>query len=402
MNIVKRAAFFAVIVALLWTSIAPTQAQDTVADGATTVFLPMVNSGADLATSAATVDAAGTKLVAKKVISVAQQNAALKFWSRAAVAAAKPLAIPLQAGPATIDEASIALRTPTGPPGFAQAGAADPDADLVASAAYAEDWAAIAEELAALDASLAEPAGSSAVYTSYLVNQVTAMQKLYPHRWIGRLSFSTPSGTSYCSGTSISGNVLLTAAHCLYDSTSNQWYSNWVFSPAYRSGKAPYGTFPATTCWVLTAWINLSGSYAINSWAPHDVGVCKMGNNSARKTLNQAVGWMGRQWNWPYVGHYHTMGYPFRDYRNLTVSSSGAYLRTCVAESFQQASEVRGMGCNWGPGISGGPWIAGYAPGVVSGWADGVNSGLFIGQENMYAGRFNSNNIVPLCNAAGC
>ncbi|MBK8049651.1 MAG: hypothetical protein IPK16_22615 [Anaerolineales bacterium] len=77
-------------------------------------------------------------------------------------------------------------------------------------------------------------------------------------------------------------------------------------------------------------------------------------------------------------------------------------MRTCAAESFQQTTETRGMGCNWGPGISGGPWMIKYAPGVLQGWADGVNSGLFIGTQNLYGPRFNSNNIVPLCSAAGC
>ena len=36
------------------------------------------------------------------------------------------------------------------------------------------------------------------------------------------------------------------------------------------------------------------------------------------------------------------------------------------------------------------------------GYADGVNSGLFVGTRNLYGPRFNSNNIVPLCTAAAC
>ncbi len=60
------------------------------------------------------------------------------------------------------------------------------------------------------------------------------------------------------------------------------------------------------------------------------------------------------------------------------------------------------MGCNYGRGISGGPWIVGYAPTLVAGAADGVNSGLFIGTQNLYGERFNDSNIVPLCNSAGC
>jgi V8-like Glu-specific endopeptidase len=195
---------------------------------------------------------------------------------------------------------------------------------------------------------------------------------------------------------------MLTAAHCIYDSTNNAFYSNWVFTPAYRNGSAPYGAFAATTCWVLTAWVNLAGGYSINTWARHDVGVCKMGNNGAGQSLNAAVGFMGRQWNYPYVRHFHDLGYPFNNYQNVPIVNAGKYLRTCAAESFQQTTETRGQGCNWGPGISGGPTMTAYAPNVVSGYADGVNSGLFVGTQNLYGARFNSNNIVPLCTAAGC
>ncbi len=126
-----------------------------------------------------------------------------------------------------------------------------------------------------------------------------------------------------------------------------------------------------------------------------------MGRNSANQTLNSAVGWAGRQWNYPYVRHFHTLGYPFRGMSNQLLTNAGLYLRTCAAESFQQTTETRGMGCNWGPGISGGPWMIGYNLNVLQGWVDGVNSGLFLNQNNLYGARFNNNNIVILCGAGG-
>lgn len=339
------------------------------------------------------------------VISEAEQKSALDFWTRDAIAEAQPMVMPVQFGPAEIDKAALVEQTASEAPGSAPAGRAAPNADQVAQAAYPQDWAALKDTMEAADLSEADlfgPEGTSQIYTSYIVNQFAALQTVYPHKWIGRLSFSVPGGTAYCSATSISGNVMLTAAHCLYDSTNNRWYSNWVFTPAYRNGNAPYRTFAATQCWVLTAWVNLAGNYSINSWARHDVGVCKMGRNSANQTLNNAVGWMGREWNQPYVRHYHNLGYPFKNYNNQNLTDAGKWLRTCVAETFQQTTETRGMGCNLGGGISGGPWMRGYAPNVVSGWANGVNSGIYIGTQNIYAGRFNSNNIVPLCNAAAC
>lgn len=342
--------------------------------------------------------------VVTKVISPAEQQAALTFWTHEAIAAAEPMPLLMQTGPAEVDLGGLEASGVTGEPGMVPGGLAAADADQIAQAAYPADWAAMNDAAGQPngEGGPLSPEGTSQIFTSYTVNQTAALQTLYPHRWVGRISFSAPGGTSYCSGTSISGNVMLTAAHCLYDSTTNTWFSNWAFTPAYRNGSAPYGTFPATQCWVLTAWVNLSGSFAINSWTRHDVGVCKMGNNSAGQTMNAAVGFMGRQWNQPYVRHFHTMGYPFRNSSDALLPNAGLYLRLCAAESFQQTTETRGMGCNFGRGISGGPWAVNYAPGVVSGNADGVNSGLFIGTQNLYGARFNSNNIVPLCTSAGC
>lgn len=399
MNVIKRFTFLLATFVLLCSSMPFVQAQDA-PSADKKVYLPLAVYGA--ADSEATVESAQAKLVTRKDISVAEQKAALSFWTHQAIAAAQPVALPAQAGPAAVDAAALVGAKSSGTPGFASAGAATADAVQVAQAAYPLDWAALAEP--SQSNAFAEPAGTSQVYDSYIVNRNTAFWQVYPHKWVGRLSFSVPGGTSYCSATAISNNTMVTAAHCVYDSTNNVWYSRWVFSPAYRNGSAPYGSFPATTCWVLTAWINLGGGYAINSWAPYDVAVCKMGKNSAGQTLNGAVGWAGRQWNWPYIRHYFDMGYPFRDYNNATLTDAGLYLRACVAESFQQTTEVRGMGCNWGPGISGGPWLAGYNLDTGNAAVDGVNSGLFIGVQNLYAGRFNSNNIVPLCaaNAAAC
>jgi len=347
-------------------------------------------------------EAAGS-VVASKVISPAQQKAAIAFWTRDQIAKAQPLEVQIDRGPANVDEAALAEADVfAGQFGSAAAGAASPGADLKAQAAYPRDWE-MARSAASSPEAFDEPTGTSATYTSYTVNQWVPAQTVYPHKWVGRLSFKTSGGgTSYCSGTAISGNVMVTAAHCIYDSTNNLWYNTWVFTPAYRNGSAPYGSFAASTCWVLTAWVNLTGGYSINTWTRYDLGVCKMGKNSAGQTLNTAVGYMGRSWNASYIRHFHDLGYPFKDYNNAYITNAGLFLRTCVAESRQQTTDTLGMGCNWGGGISGGPWMVGYAPNVVSGQVNSVNSGIYIGQQNMYGIRFTSNNIVVLCTAVGC
>lgn len=243
------------------------------------LILQMFGSGAKAQTisdASAIVPLNGdASLVAEKVIPLASQKAALKFWTHEALANAQPMEMVDQLGTGEVDQAALLEPQLAGEPGFVPGGTASPNADQIARTAYPKDWKAmeaVTEETSAADFEMEGfgPQGSSQIFTSYIVNLWAPAQTIYPHKWVGRLSFQVPGGTSYCSATSISNNVMLTAAHCVYDSNANKWYSGWVFTPAYRNGSAPYGSFAATTCYVLTAYINLPPGFAINTWTRHD------------------------------------------------------------------------------------------------------------------------------------
>ncbi|CRI65336.1 exported hypothetical protein [Thiocapsa sp. KS1] len=358
----------------------------------------------------------GDSVTVAKVISKKEQAAAAAYWTRERIADAPAMAAQVDFGDGMVDTEAL-LQDMVGseePAGFSPAGMNAPGADDIARAYFMDDWLTLDDAIQAGDEGLSEEgslyvpadsmAGTAGIYTSYDVNTKAALWKIYPHIWSGKLTFATPSGTSSCSATAISGNNIVTAAHCVYDTPSrNRFYSNWAFTPGFRNGTAPYGTFTANTCWVLTAWVNLSGAYSINTWARHDVAVCKMNKNAAGQTLNQAVGWAGRLWNAGSSQLVFNNGYPARTYTDALIGNGPAqYLRSCTAETFLQTTETLGGGCNWGRGISGGSWLVGYKPIEVSGQVNSVNSGLFIGAQNLYGARFNSNNIVPLCTAAGC
>jgi V8-like Glu-specific endopeptidase len=352
---------------------------------------------------------AADRLVVSESVSSGKQAAALAYWTRSRIAGAPAMVMPRDRGSSAVDTTAVEEMTEGGLPGSQPAGMAEPGAKGIARAVYALDWAA-AQDAAAVDDDAAadvpadDLAGTSQIYTSYDVNRNTALWKIYPHLWDGKFTFTTPSGGASCSATVISGNNIVTAAHCVYDTPSrNQFYTNKVFTPAFRVGSAPYGTFATTTCSVLTAWANLSGSFAINSWSRHDVAVCTLGPNSAGQTINQAVGWAGRLWDAGNNQLVFNSGYPARDYNdNLLANGPAQYLRSCTAETFLQTTQTLGGGCNWSRGISGGSWLVGYQPFVVTGMVNSVNSGFFVGTQNLYGARFNSSNIVPLCNARGC
>ena len=342
--------------------------------------------------------------------SAAEQAAALGYWSKDRLVAAGPLVVASQTG----DSAPV-LNAPADlaplNPGSTPPGAPAADADHQARRDYPREWAAIdatvRDEIRNASALMVAPnavEGSAGTFTSYVINQQAAVQKNFPHRVAGKLTFTTPQGGSSCSASVISGNnIIVTAAHCIYDTPSrNQFYTNVVFTPAFRNGNAPYGSFPAQNCWVLTSWINLAGGYNLNTWADDDVAVCKMANNSSGKGLSNLTGWFGRAWDQGYVQHFHTLGYPVNNTSNNQLPNAGQFLRSCQSESFQQATNVVGTGCDLGPGHSGGAFIVGYQLNAVSGQVRSVYSGFFVGQTNAYGARFTSTNIVPLCNTAGC
>ena len=349
--------------------------------------------------SAATEETNGDTVT--KVMTAKEQAEAAEYWTPQRIAAATALPIPIDSG------SSASLLVPEPEPSYQEEGAVPPSAALdQADFSLAEDDAS-AEELAPMDSAAGESVpltGTAATYTSYDVNVNTSFWQVYPHRWVGKLTFNTPTGASSCSATAISGNNIVTAAHCIYDSTANVWYSNWAFTPAFRGGSAPaFGTFAARYCTVLNAWINLTGSYAINTWARYDVAVCTMNNNSSGQTLNGVVGSAGRRWDYPNTQLVFNSGYPARTYTDAVIANgSGQYLRSCTAETFWQAAETLGSGCDWGRGISGGSWMTSYKPFLTTAYVVSVNSGLILNNQNLYGAKFTSNNIVPLCAVRGC
>lgn len=343
-----------------------------------------------------------------------KRAAALAYWTRERIATA-PAMIMIDTGKPGVmkkkDTNALSVEVPTSTKGGLPASGSN----ALHREAYPEDWQRLDEEFGALYIAAEDllqatggnfsdiQAGTASTYINYDVNTNNALWKIVPHRWIGKFTFTTPSGNASCSATAISNNHILTAAHCVYDTSSrNAFYTNKAFTPAYRNGSAPYGTFPTTGCRVLTAWVNLSGNYSISTWARHDVAVCNAGTNSAGQTLNNAVGWAGRSWDFPYEQVHFNAGYPARDVTDAFLPDPAQYLRACTAESFQQTTDTLGSGCFYGRGISGGPWLRNYAPFKVQGNVNSVNSGLFIGAHNLYGVRFTSSNIKVLCDAEGC
>ena len=103
----------------------------------------------------------------------------------------------------------------------------------------------------------------------------------------GKVYF-TDNGVRYvCSGTAINsqnGSVVWTAGHCVNDGGNNRFYTDWIFKPAYNSGK----TFPTFTAGQLYT----SSEWAQNGEFGKDYGAAVVGTMNS-KTLEETLG-LGR------------------------------------------------------------------------------------------------------------
>jgi V8-like Glu-specific endopeptidase len=295
-----------------------------------------------------------------------------------------------------------------GPPKLGRPGAPDLKADREAKRDFSEEWEVLKQQLDEPgESSLGSSGesvdrfqqgvndvdfGTSDTYTSYRGNYWTTQQLQFPWKVVGKLLID---GGGYCTAQSITGapkNILVTAAHCVYDRANRRFYSGWTFVPAERNGVAPYGQFRWASARVLNAYIKKGNRRS-------DVALIRLQNNAAGRPVSFYTGWLGWRQNFPYVASLHSIGY--------ASNVSTQWTSMCTAESFFatcEGTDVLVKGCNMTFGSSGGAWIEQYKPYEVSGYVEAVVSGPScagtFGQT--YVGpRFASGNFATLCAAEG-
>jgi V8-like Glu-specific endopeptidase len=193
----------------------------------------------------------------------------------------------------------------------------------------------------------------------------------YPHSTVGKVFFTKPGvGNFVCSASSIGGDGVITAAHCVHDSATNTFWSNWVFVPAYKNGSAPLGQWTANFLLYLSAYKN-GGS----GDSRYDIGGAVLNRNAGLR-ISQKVGFLGFAWNQNNAGtgaHWAIIGYPqaapFNGNLQYICQSSYAY------NAGGSAPSPIGTGCDQTGGTSGGPWVRNYSGvGGNSDYVNGVNS----------------------------
>ncbi len=202
----------------------------------------------------------------------------------------------------------------------------------------------------------APPGGNrSGMNPGALPSEVTAATKKMQHEraagdvntiplvFAGKMFFSKPEGDFMCSAQFISKNVLLTAAHCVRDDKSGDFWKNITFFLQYDKGHAS-GKYTQKCAATFNDWVQEGNQKYLSDFAMILV-------NDDSKT-----GWFGTQWDWE--GTYKSatkIGYPVGVSQGEVIQVLTGPIR--VGEGLV---ELTHGDPNEQGGSSGGAWIGDY------------------------------------------
>jgi Ni/Co efflux regulator RcnB len=174
----------------------------------------------------------------------------------------------------------------------------------------------------------------------------------YPNN-VGRLYYDTPDGPKVCTATVVDTNLVLTAAHCVWDRATDREHTNFRFVPKKLGTSEPFGS------WTRGRAL-LYNTYRYQGLYSKDYAFIKF-QPSSRGNLSTNVGVSYILANPSLSSNLYNLGYPisgaFRKY-------GGNYIWFCYSPYGGYTSDAAGytirMGCMGNGGVSGGPWFHYY------------------------------------------
>jgi len=198
--------------------------------------------------------------------------------------------------------------------------------------------------------------------------QPTYLQKLKLDKYpvtVGKVFFVDGNNNYACSAsvvTSDSKDMLFTAGHCVFSTTTSKYVKNFVFIPQYNTKNRPYGTWPARCLYALSDWVT-DRNY------DYDVAVVLLHTVNGQH-IQDVVGGQGVGFNHGHVAVIYAFGYPSNYY-------DGEIMTYCAATKMpRNYSNFHGdrLPCSMTHGASGGPWFESYDESKLSGIQTSVNS----------------------------
>lgn len=166
-----------------------------------------------------------------------------------------------------------------------------------------------------------------------------------------------PGGRHHCTASVVSsagGDLLVTAAHCIYG--SGGYRGGVEFAPGYAGGRAPLGRWRAAAMFVDAQWADFRA-------ADDDVGFIVVRPRQGQ-TVEQLAGAERLGVGYGPVNRVTVTGYP---------SDSDSPVRCTRASSSWSAGQMRFDCDGFSGGTSGGPWVTGDGAviGVIGGYQRG-------------------------------
>ncbi|UJR20698.1 hypothetical protein I4U23_023819 [Adineta vaga] len=208
----------------------------------------------------------------------------------------------------------------------------------------------------------------------------------------GRAFFKMGTNTYVCSGSVVNAanrDTVVTAGHCVFNSTSKQWVTDFIFVPDYDSKQRPFGTFVSRKLATKQLWKD-KGDYN------NDVAIVLLNTNENGQHAQDVTGAFGISLNPAAVANTNAFGFPM----NI---NSGETMSTCASASKRPnlllMSSFKGLQitCNMGGGASGGPWLQNYNSATKQGQQVSVTSFSYSFAPGKIQGPyFNKDNIGSL------
>lgn len=175
---------------------------------------------------------------------------------------------------------------------------------------------------------------------------------------VGALFFTTGSAKHFCTASvtdSEPGDLVLTAAHCVYGSN---YATNVAYVPMYHNGTRPHGTWPVTSITVAAGW--RTGHNPDLDFAFLKVAAVR-GHSIQSATKGLALGLNGS-----YAMAVQVVGYNDTDSRPVR----------CITQSFEfRPGQLEFFCHDYWDGTSGGPWITDFSSRTGTGTVHGVIGG---------------------------
>ncbi|HEY0783662.1 MAG TPA: trypsin-like serine protease [Thermoanaerobaculia bacterium] len=280
------------------------------------------------------------------------------YWTaeRLAKAAALPL-LRTDTARGAADEAAEGSATTTSAAPVASPGRPPrPGAHVTAVRLYdprdAADAAATAEPSEPREVAARDVGRELAYFTSSRLVPESA-GRTYPYSAVGKLFLTVPgNGDHSCSASVINARIVLTAGHCVHsgNGSASGYYQNWLFVPSYSQGKAPAGTWAASTAFVTDAW------YAGRGVVPNasDFAMLEMIDDDSGQRIGDVTGFLGFVTLSLFPNHATMLGYPgnFDSGERMHVVTAGGF------KPFQRSTVL--YGSDMAGGSSGGPWVENF------------------------------------------